>query len=197
MFGGLASLGVVAAAVTVYHDGPDAGRWNRMSRLQKELGLLQGIGLLATSLLGTGIFVVPATAAALAGRSSLWAWGVLILLGLPLAFTFARLGRRSPHAGGAPHLVGLAFGAGAERFSAFLFLAVLPVGLPAALNIASGFWPALRVMNAWALWGVQRFPLLRQSATGDCVGDRAVVGADLAVGGSELARWPAATATGE
>lgn len=131
-----------------------------MSRLQKELGLLQGIGLLATSLLGTGIFVVPATAAAMAGRSSLWAWLLLILLVLPIAFTFARLGRRYPHAGGAPHLIGLAFGPGAERFSAFLFLAVLPVGLPAALNIASGFWHALLVMNAWALWGVQLLTLL-------------------------------------
>ena len=131
-----------------------------MSRLQKELGLLQGIGLLATSLLGTGIFVVPATAAAMAGRSSLWAWVLLILLVLPIAFTFARLGRRYPHAGGAPHLIGLAFGPGAERFSAFLFLAVLPVGLPAALNIASGFWHALLVMNDWALWGVQLLTLL-------------------------------------
>ena len=118
-----------------------------MSRLKKDLGLLQGVGLLATSLLGTGIFVVPATAAALAGRSSLWAWVLLILLVLPIAFTFARLGRRHPHAGGAPHLIGRAFGPGAERFSAFLFLAVLPVGLPAALNIASGFWHALFVMN--------------------------------------------------
>lgn len=130
-----------------------------MSRLKKDLGLLQGVGLLATSLLGTGIFVVPATAAALAGRSSLWAWLLLILLVLPIAFTFARLGRRHPHAGGAPHLIGRAFGPGAERFSAFLFLAVLPVGLPAALNIASGFWHALFVMNDWALWGVQLLTL--------------------------------------
>ncbi len=38
-----------------------------MSGLKKDLGLWQGMGLLATSLLGTGIFVVPATAASLAG----------------------------------------------------------------------------------------------------------------------------------
>ncbi len=114
-----------------------------MSGLKKDLGLWQGMGLLATSLLGTGIFVVPATAASLAGGASLWAWLLLIALVLPIAFTFARLGRRYPHAGGAPHLIGLAFGNGAERFSAFLFLAVLPVGLPAALMIAAGFWHAL------------------------------------------------------
>ena len=114
-----------------------------MSRLNQELGLLQGVGLLSTSLLGTGIFVVPALAATAAGDASLWAWMLLIGLVLPIAFTFAQLGRRFPHAGGAPHLIGRAFGARLERLSALLFLAVLPVGLPAALNIASGFWQAV------------------------------------------------------
>lgn len=114
-----------------------------MSRLNQELGLLQGIGLLSTSLLGTGIFVVPALAATAAGQASLWAWMILIALVLPVAFTFAQLGRHYPHAGGAPHLIGRAFGARLERLSAWLFLAVLPVGLPAALNIASGFWQAV------------------------------------------------------
>src|SRR5690606_32855304 len=37
----------------------------------------------------------------------------------------------------------LAFGARNERLIALLFLAVLPVGLPAALNIATGFWQAV------------------------------------------------------
>ena len=111
-----------------------------MSRLNKELGLLQGVALLSTSLLGTGIFVVPALAATAAGSASLWAWLILIALVLPVAFTFAQLGKRFPHAGGAPHLIGRAFGVRMERLIAFLFLAVLPVGLPAALNIATGFW---------------------------------------------------------
>lgn len=114
-----------------------------MSRLNQELGLLQGIALLCTSLLGTGIFVVPALAATAAGQASLWAWLILIVLVLPVAFTFAQLGKRFPHAGGAPHLIGRAFGARMEWLVALLFLAVLPVGLPAALNIATGFWQAL------------------------------------------------------
>ena len=114
-----------------------------MSRLNKELGLLQGIALLSTSLLGTGIFVVPALAATAAGSASLWAWLILIALVLPVAFTFAQLGRHFPHAGGAPHQIGRAFGARSERLIALLFLAMLPVGLPAALNIATGFWQAV------------------------------------------------------
>lgn len=119
-----------------------------MSRLKKELRLGQGVALLSTSLLGTGIFVVPALAASAAGPVSLWAWLILIALVLPVAFTFAQLGRRFPHAGGAPHLIGLAFGARSERLIAMLFLAVLPVGVPAALNIATGFWQAVLPLNA-------------------------------------------------
>ncbi|SIQ81019.1 amino acid exporter, AAE family [Marinobacterium stanieri] len=114
-----------------------------MSRLNRELSLLQGIGLLTTSLLGTGIFVVPAAAAAMAGEASLWAWPLLTLLVLPVAFTFAKLGQQYPHAGGAPSLIGRAFGLSMERSVALLFLAVIPVGLPAALKMTSGFWYAI------------------------------------------------------
>ena len=110
-----------------------------MSRLNKELSLLQGVGMLTTSLLGTGIFIVPAAAAALADADSLWAWVVLTVLALPVAFTFASLGQRYPHAGGAPALIGRAFGVSMERSVAFLFLAVIPVGLPAALMMTTGF----------------------------------------------------------
>lgn len=126
-----------------------------MSRLNKELGLLQGVGLLSTSLLGTGVFVIPALAATAAGEISLWAWLLLIMLILPMAFTFAQLGRHYPHAGGAPHLIGRAFGAPMERTSAWLFLAVIPVGLPAALNIASGFWHALFALSDLAVLAIQ------------------------------------------
>ncbi len=114
-----------------------------MSRLNKELSLLQGVGLLATSLLGTGIFIVPAAAASLAGSASLWAWPLLTLLVIPVALTFAGLGQKFPHAGGAPALIGRAFGLSMERSVALLFLAVIPVGLPAAMRMASGFWHAL------------------------------------------------------
>ena len=56
-----------------------------MSRLNKELGLLQGVGLLSTSLLGTGVFVIPALAATAAGEISLWAWL------LPVSYTHLTL----------------------------------------------------------------------------------------------------------
>ncbi|CAM6322699.1 L-methionine/branched-chain amino acid transporter [Enterobacter intestinihominis] len=114
-----------------------------MSGLRQELGLAQGIGLLSTSLLGTGVFAVPALAALVASNNSLWAWPVLIVLVFPVAIVFAILGRHFPSAGGVAHFVGMAFGPRMERVTGWLFLSVIPVGLPAALHIATGFGQAL------------------------------------------------------
>lgn len=137
-----------------------------MGRLNQELGLPQGIALLSTSLLGTGIFAVPALAATAAGPASLWAWLILIAMVLPVAFTFAQLGRHFPHAGGAPHLIGRAFGARLERLVAWLFLAVLPVGLPAALQIATGFWQALFALGRGEILAIQLATLAAMLALG-------------------------------
>lgn len=114
-----------------------------MSGLKQELGLTQGIGLLATSLLGTGVFAVPALAALAAGDDSLWAWPLLIVLVFPIAIVFAVLGRQFPSAGGVAYFVGMAFGPRLERVTGWLFLSVIPVGLPAALHIAAGFWQGM------------------------------------------------------
>jgi amino acid efflux transporter len=113
-----------------------------VSGLKQELGLAQGVGLLSTSLLGTGVFAVPALAAQLAHEDSLWAWPILLALVFPIAIAFAALGRHFPSAGGAAHFVGMAFGPRMARVTGWLFLSVIPFGLPAALQIAAGFWQA-------------------------------------------------------
>lgn len=118
--------------------------------LKQELGVIQGVGLLSTSLLGTGVFAVPAIVAQLAGNDSLWAWPLLILLVFPIAIGFAALGQHFPNAGGAAHFVTLAFGPRLARVTRWLFLSVIPLGLPAALQIAAEFW----------------FPLIGHSMTG-------------------------------
>lgn len=97
-----------------------------MSGLKQELGLAQGIGLLSTSLLGTGVFAVPALAALVAGNNSLWAWPVLIILVFPIAIVFAILGRHYPSAGGVAHFVGMAFGSRLERVTGWLFYRSFP-----------------------------------------------------------------------
>lgn len=67
-----------------------------MSGLKQELGLGQGVGLLSTSLLGTGVFAVPALAALVAGDNSLWAWPALILWSFPSLSCLPCLGATFP-----------------------------------------------------------------------------------------------------
>ncbi|EGU32027.1 inner membrane protein YjeH [Vibrio ichthyoenteri ATCC 700023] len=110
-----------------------------MAQLKKEITLASGIGLLSTTLLGTGLFMVPALAAGIAGPLSLWSW-LLLLLGIcPIALTFAQLGKRYPNAGGTAFFVRQAFNRRLEKSIAWLFLSVIPVGVPAAIALAAGF----------------------------------------------------------
>jgi len=110
-----------------------------MSKLKQEITLLSGIGQLSTTLLGTGLFMVPAIAAGIAGQFSLWAWIVLFIAICPIALTFAQLGKRFPSAGGTAYFVRKAFNIKLEKSVAWLFLSVIPVGVPAAIALAAGF----------------------------------------------------------
>ncbi|MEH0664579.1 L-methionine/branched-chain amino acid transporter [Vibrio scophthalmi] len=110
-----------------------------MNQLKQEISLLSGIGQLSTTLLGTGLFMVPAIAAGIAAKASLWAWLLLFIAICPIALTFAQLGKRYPNAGGTAYFVRMAFGPRLEKSVAWLFLSVIPVGVPAAIALAAGF----------------------------------------------------------
>lgn len=110
-----------------------------MTQLRQEITLLSGIGQLSTTLLGTGLFMVPAIAAGIAGHFSLWAWLVLFVAICPIALTFAQLGKRYPNAGGTAYFVRQAFNKRLEKSVAWLFVSVIPVGVPAAIALAAGF----------------------------------------------------------
>ena len=107
--------------------------------LKKEITFSSGVAQLSTTLLGTGLFMIPAIAAGLAAEYSLWAWLLLFIAITPIALTFARLGRQYPNAGGTAYFARLAFNPRVERAIAWLFVSVIPVGLPAAITLAAGF----------------------------------------------------------
>ncbi|MCG6216865.1 L-methionine/branched-chain amino acid transporter [Vibrio furnissii] len=110
-----------------------------MQQLRQDITLLSGIGQLSTTLMGTGLFMIPAIAAGIAGEFSLWAWLILFVAICPIALTFAALGKRYPNAGGTAYFVRQAFNARLERAVAWLFVSVIPVGVPAAIALAAGF----------------------------------------------------------
>tara|TARA_B100001059_G_scaffold217464_1_gene236718 strand:+ start:308 stop:1567 length:1260 start_codon:yes stop_codon:yes gene_type:complete len=110
-----------------------------MTQLKQEITLMSGIGQLSTTLLGTGLFMIPAIAAGIAGQLSLVAWIILFIAICPIALTFAALGKRYPNAGGTAYFVRQAFSAKLETSVAWLFVSVVPVAIPAGITLAGGF----------------------------------------------------------
>lgn len=74
------------------------------------LGVAGGTALYVAAVLGTGILVLPALAASVAGPGAILAVAALALISVPLAATFAALARRHPDAGGVATFARRAFG---------------------------------------------------------------------------------------
>ncbi|WP_020395234.1 L-methionine/branched-chain amino acid transporter [Thiolinea disciformis] len=110
-----------------------------MSSLNPSLTRWQGIGLMATTLLGTGVFILPQLTIASAGRSAVLTWVLLTLAILPIAWVFAELGRRFPSAAGPAFFVQEAFGRRYGYVIGLMFFFVVPMGAPAALMITFEF----------------------------------------------------------
>ncbi len=110
-----------------------------MTRLNQTITRWQGMGLVATTLLGTGVFILPQLTIAAAGDKAIWAWVILLLGILPLTFVFAELGRHFTHAAGPAYFVDRAFGALSGRIIGLLFLFSVPPGAAAALIMTFKF----------------------------------------------------------
>lgn len=80
------------------------------SQAAPHIGLGHGVALYTCAILGAGVLTLPGQVASIAGPASLVAWVLSALLGLPLAFTFARLASRFPDAGGVAAYADRAFG---------------------------------------------------------------------------------------
>ena len=93
------------------------------------LGLGAGTALYVGAVVGPGVLVLPALAAATAGPASIAAWALLLALSVPVAATFAALGARHPDGGGTAVFVGRAFGDRAAAVVGWWFYAVVPVGV--------------------------------------------------------------------
>lgn len=118
----------------------------------KGIGRWQGAALMATTLLGTGVFILPQMTVAVAGPWALLAWLLLTFAVLPLAFTFGLLASRYPHATGPAHFATLAFGELTGRILGLMFLLVVPLGASAALMITFEFIaPLLPHAQQWRL----------------------------------------------
>ncbi|AQS35521.1 amino acid exporter, AAE family [Shewanella psychrophila] len=121
-----------------------------MDQVKGTIGRWQGAGLMATTLLGTGVFILPQMTIATAGNDALIAWLLLTLAIIPVALVFGRLAGAFPHAAGPAYFVEKAFGRTAGRTIGLIFLLVVPLGALAAILMTFQFVDAMVPISGWS-----------------------------------------------
>ena len=108
-------------------------------QLKKVIKLHHAVALYVSSVLGSGILVLPGLAAQVAGPASLVAWAVLAVASYPFAYTFASLSARRPESGGIYGFAKESFGFPVAVVSGWLFAFWYITGAPAATLIAASY----------------------------------------------------------
>ncbi len=118
---------------------PAAGSSSPHSGFRRVLRTPQAIAIYVSSVLGSGILVLPGLAARIAGPASLVAWALLAAASVPFAWTFASLSARRPAAGGIYAFARDAFGRELATVTGWLFALWQVVGAPAVALIAASY----------------------------------------------------------
>src|SRR6266487_5812133 len=115
--------------------------------LHRVITLRHAVAIYVSSLLGSGIFVIPGLAARIAGPASIVSWILLSLASYPFAYTFAKLSARKPESGGSYAFAREGIGLGAGAATAWLFLAWAVLGAPAATVAAASYLTFVLPLN--------------------------------------------------
>jgi amino acid efflux transporter len=107
--------------------------------LRKAIKLRHAVALYSSSVLGSGILILPGLAAQIAGPGSILAWILLSVASYPFAFTFASLSSRSPESGGIYSFGKEAFGKRISTMTGWLFAIWVITGAPAVTLIAASY----------------------------------------------------------
>jgi len=97
------------------------------------------VALYMSSVLGSGVLVLPGLAAQIAGPASLIAWLLLSLASYPLAYTFASLSARKPESGGVYAFARESFGQRWADAVGWLFIVWYVSGAPVVTVIAASY----------------------------------------------------------
>lgn len=109
------------------------------SALHREIRLRDAVALYVSSVLGSGVLVLPGLTAQIAGPAALLAWAGLAVASYPFAYTFASLSARSPESGGVYSFAREAFGLRVATASGWLFALWYVTGAPAVMLIAASY----------------------------------------------------------
>jgi len=120
--------------------------------LKKAIKLRHAVALYVSSVLGSGVLVLPGLAAQIAGPASLVAWIVLAAASYPFAFMFASLSARRPESGGIYGFAKESFGFPVAVVSGWLFAFWYITGAPAATLIAASYLAYAFPMSKFAIF---------------------------------------------
>jgi amino acid efflux transporter len=107
--------------------------------LRKAVTMRYAVALYMSSVLGSGVLVLPGLAAQIAGPASLIAWLLLSLASYPLAYTFASLSSRKPESGGVYSFARESFGQRWADAVGWLFIVWYVTGAPVVTVIAASY----------------------------------------------------------
>ena len=97
------------------------------------------MALYASSVLGSGVLVLPGLTAKIAGPGSILAWALLSFASYPFAYTFASLSARRPESGGIYSFAREGFGFRVGAVVGWLFAFWVITGAPAVTLIAASY----------------------------------------------------------
>jgi len=112
---------------------------NQKPSLRKAIRLKHAVALYASSVLGSGVLVLPGLTAKIAGPASIIAWILLSIASYPFAYTFATLSARRPESGGIYAFTKECFGFRAGAAVGWLFAFWVISGAPAVALIAASY----------------------------------------------------------
>ncbi|MGA8856707.1 MAG: amino acid permease [Candidatus Bathyarchaeia archaeon] len=112
---------------------------NSRKGLRKAITLRYAVALYVSSVLGSGVLVLPGLAAKIAGPGSLVAWILLSIASYPFAYTFASLSARRPESGGVYAFAKESLGHNVASMTGWLFVGWYITGAPAVTLIAASY----------------------------------------------------------
>lgn len=102
-----------------------------MSQLRRSVGGTVGTFVALSTILGSGMMILPGTSYHELGRAAWIPWAVAAVAVIPPLYCYAWLGRRHPAASGVAHYSEIALGAATGRTSGLLAVLALTAGIPA------------------------------------------------------------------
>jgi len=114
---------------------------------RKSITWLQGAALTTGAVLGSGILILPAITADMAGPASLISWLLMGLFSLPMVITIGSMSSRFPDSGGMAAYVRQAFGHQASQITGVLMLTAMLFGMPVTALIGAHY---LGSVFAWS-----------------------------------------------